>query len=60
MALQFHLESTKDSVKQMIKHCADELTDGKYIQTPEEMLSKDSNFASINDVMNWVFNSFYN
>ena len=51
IALQFHLESTADSVKQLIDNCGDELTDAPYIQTAELMLSDDSRFRRINDLM---------
>ncbi|WP_246275755.1 type 1 glutamine amidotransferase [Brasilonema bromeliae] len=35
LGLQFHLESTKDSVRQIIENCASELVAGKYIHKPE-------------------------
>lgn len=38
-ALQFHLESTPESVAQLAEHCADELVPGKYIQGREEILA---------------------
>nr|WP_292791574.1 hypothetical protein [Nostoc sp. NMS7] len=31
LGLQFHLESTQDSVRQIIENCASELVTGKYI-----------------------------
>ncbi|MBD2664280.1 glutamine amidotransferase class-I [Richelia sinica FACHB-800] len=51
IGLQFHLESTQESVRQIIENCADELVPGKYIQQPEDMLSQDDNFSQIN---NWM------
>jgi len=42
MGLQFHLEMTADSVKEIISHSRDELTDSKYIQSEETMLSASS------------------
>lgn len=35
LGLQFHLEYTADSIEQMLTHCADELTDSPFIQTPD-------------------------
>lgn len=57
LGLQFHLESTKDSVQQIIKNCADELVEGKYIQKPEEMLIGDGNFDIINNAMSKILNN---
>ncbi|ARV60559.1 amidotransferase [Nostocales cyanobacterium HT-58-2] len=51
LGLQFHLESTKDSVYQMIENCASEIVVGKYIQKPEEMLAQDDYFIKINTAM---------
>ncbi|MGD0954214.1 MAG: type 1 glutamine amidotransferase [Methanotrichaceae archaeon] len=39
IGLQFHLESSMDSVDHLIKNCSDELVDGKYIQSQEEIVS---------------------
>jgi GMP synthase-like glutamine amidotransferase len=37
LALQFHLESTVESVDALIAHCADEIDDGPFTQTAEQM-----------------------
>ena len=48
VGLQFHLETTKESAKELIKNSQEELKEkGKYIQSPEEMLSKDDYFTLI-------------
>ena len=39
VGLQFHLESSMDSIGHLIENCGDELVDGKYIQNQEEILS---------------------
>lgn len=39
IGLQFHLESSMESIDHLIKNCSDELVDGKYIQSQEEILS---------------------
>ena len=51
IALQFHLESTKASVQEIIKNCTDEIVEGRYIQNPDEMLSREDNFRQINEAM---------
>ncbi|MBN3943600.1 MAG: type 1 glutamine amidotransferase [Nostoc sp.] len=58
LGLQFHLESTKDSVRQIIENCASELVTGKYIQKTEEMLALDDNFSNINTVMCKILDYF--
>lgn len=57
LGLQFHLESTKESVQQIINNCADELVEGKYIQKPEAMLREDDKFDTINQAMNRILNN---
>ncbi|HBF35447.1 TPA: amidotransferase, partial [Candidatus Sumerlaeota bacterium] len=37
VGLQFHLEYSQKSIRDMLVHCADELTPGKYVQTPEKI-----------------------
>jgi GMP synthase (glutamine-hydrolysing) len=51
VALQFHLESTKDSVAALIENCADELVSAPFIQTTEQMLITAENFKVINGIM---------
>lgn len=51
LGLQFHLEVDHQGIRQMIENCASELVAGKYVQSSEEMLSIDRNFATINEVM---------
>jgi GMP synthase-like glutamine amidotransferase len=58
LGLQFHLESTKESVHQIIENCASELVTGKYIQKPEEMLARDGDFKKINSFMSKILDYF--
>lgn len=52
IGLQFHLETTPSSAKDIVEHCADELVLGKYIQSESEILSVPSErYASINSLM---------
>jgi len=49
--LQFHLESSVESVRALIENCSDELVDGEYIQSAETILEKKENFSSIQNSM---------
>jgi len=40
LGLQFHLESSETSITRLIENCRDELTEGKYFQSENEILSK--------------------
>jgi len=37
LGLQFHLEYSQQSIEAMLSHCADELTDGRFIQSPDSI-----------------------
>lgn len=52
IGLQFHLETTQSSARDMVLHCGDELIPAKYVQTAEEILSaKPEKYNSINLMM---------
>lgn len=51
LALQFHLESSVESIRAIIQNSANELVDGKYIQGADAMLGNAENFASIRGTM---------
>lgn len=51
VALQFHLEATPESVKELVENCRDELVEGPYIQSEKEILSKQSSFDSNHQVL---------
>lgn len=51
LALQFHLETTEESLRTLYKHCADEVTDGTFIQTQEAALAGLSILPSCNLLM---------
>ena len=51
IALQFHLEMTPESVAGMVEHCGDELVEGPYIQTAEEIQSESCCYASNQQVL---------
>lgn len=48
LGLQFHLETTKDSLLQMLSHGRKGLTSGKYIQPENEILAQQDLFLSVN------------
>lgn len=56
-AFQFHLESTEESVRELIRHCGDEIKIGPYIQSSGEMLSEKSRFQDINKLMDSILES---
>ena len=39
IGLQFHLETTITAVENLLEHAGDEIVEGRYIQTPEQMLT---------------------
>ncbi len=52
IGLQFHLETTPDSAREIIRHCEHELVAGPYIQSAAEMLSAPASaYQAINAVM---------
>ena len=57
IGLQFHLEYSKKSIDLMFKNCGDELVDGKYIQTPDEILSKILNVYEMNETLNLILDN---
>ena len=42
IGLQFHLEMTNRTIRNVIENCRNELIEGKYIHNEEEMLGKDA------------------
>lgn len=51
LGLQFHLESTFESVQRMLQHEIEDLTEGPYIQKPEEILSRKDDFHETRVIM---------
>ena len=49
---QFHLESSEASIKRLIDNCREELTEGVYIQTENEILAETSYLKEIKQNMN--------
>ena len=52
LGLQFHLESTPESVAQILAHCADEVVPAPYVQTPEQIQSAGTErYRELNEVL---------
>lgn len=61
IGLQFHLETTPESARQMVANCQDELVDGQYIQTEAEILAASpKKYEAINHVMGEVLSYLHN
>lgn len=59
LGLQFHLESTPASIRKLIEHCSDELTEGPYIQPAEKMLPAEANVQQIQASMTALLDAFH-
>jgi len=51
IGLQFHLESSQDSIDHLLQNCADELTEGHYVQRPEDLSAHPDRFSQIQGLM---------
>ena len=47
-ALQFHLESTPESVRLLVENGAGDLSGGRFVQHPRDMIPQDGRFAELN------------
>lgn len=50
-ALQFHLEVTPESVKELVSNCRDELVEGPFVQSEKEILSAQAPFEANQEVL---------
>jgi GMP synthase (glutamine-hydrolysing) len=51
IGLQFHLESSHESVAKLVDNCGDELVGGKYIQSAAVIQDLDNNWSGIREIM---------
>ncbi|MBI5558093.1 MAG: amidotransferase [Deltaproteobacteria bacterium] len=58
LALQFHLETTRHGLADLIAHCGDEIIEAPFIQRPEEMLADDARFGAVNRMMHDLLDSW--
>ena len=52
IGLQFHLESSEDSIKNLFDNCSDDIEEGKYIQQAEYIYARVDYFKEIFKTMN--------
>lgn len=57
VGLQFHLESSYLAVKKLLQNCWDELVEGRYIQSRDEIVSNCNNLCKINEIMNLLLDN---
>ena len=51
LALQFHLEVTRESVEGLVRNCAADITSGPYVQSADQMLAAADAFAAIQPLL---------
>ena len=59
VGLQFHMETTPQSMDVLIENCGHELTDARFIQTTEQMRGGLSNISRVNSAMNVLLDSLF-
>lgn len=57
VGLQFHIEYSEDSINNMFRNCGDDIVDGKYIQKPEEIISRYGNAAGTQRILNLLLDN---
>ncbi len=55
--LQFHLDYSEKSINLMFKNCGDEIVKGKYIQKPDEIVSRIGNVFKIQRLLNLLLDN---
>jgi len=51
VGLQFHLETTEESMNRLIENCGHEIVPGKYVRSAEEMRGQKAHFPEIKSLM---------
>jgi GMP synthase-like glutamine amidotransferase len=51
IGLQFHLESSQESIARLVQSCAGEMTVGTYVQRPEELSAHPNQFSLLRGLM---------
>jgi GMP synthase (glutamine-hydrolysing) len=59
LALQFHLETTEESLLSLYENCSDEIAEAPFIQTLEEMRSFFPMLGNVNELMNDVLKRLF-
>lgn len=58
LALQFHLESTPESVKLLARHCRQEIVKAPFVQSAEKIIGHKSEFEKTNQKMKELLEGF--
>ncbi len=58
LALQFHIESNRESIQKMVQNEIDDISEGRYVQTPDEILSEDQFFAENHRMLSAILDQF--
>ena len=58
LGLQFHLESSAESIQALIENCSGDMTEGKYVQTAREILSQAEKLPEIYRRMNQLLDRY--
>jgi len=59
VGLQFHLDSTIESIELLIKNCSEDMIEGKYTQTSDEILSRKTHVKEISNLMNLFLDNIF-
>ena len=51
VGLQFHLETTSESVAALVRHCPEDLGAGRYVQSSDQMLRDAARFERLHEVL---------
>lgn len=51
LGLQFHLETTPDAARTLIRHCPEDLAAGRWVQGADDILADDGRFEAANALM---------
>jgi GMP synthase (glutamine-hydrolysing) len=57
LGLQFHLETTPASARNLIRHCQNEMVPAPYVQSQEMIMAQPARFEKINTVMHALLNA---
>ena len=58
VGLQFHLEWTPAILAETLRNCAEDLTEGKYVQSLNEILGHEGGFERNNEIMDQIAGKF--
>ena len=59
VGLQFHMESTADTVKLLAENCADEIIPASFIQSQEEILGRADQFENLSVMLTQFLDGFW-